>query len=229
MSLVMVPANLQRIMVVSPHCDDAVFGCGMLLDASPGAIVVTIFGGSPGKQPLTEWDPASGFRQGDDVMAIRCHEDRQALARLSASPIWLPFHDDQYRMPVSYDDLRNSIRGLLHQVRPHAVFVPWGLFHHDHRLASDICLDLRHEVPAPWFLYEEAFYRRIPEELSARVALLRLRGIRARPVAMGHAGSPERKREAVVCYQSQLSALATPGRPGIADVFEPERVWLVHP
>lgn len=225
----MVPASLQRIMVVSPHCDDAVFACGRLLDACPGAIVVTVFGGSPGNRPLTEWDAASGFRPGDDVMAIRRQEDRQALMRLGASPMWLPFHDDQYDIPVSYAQLRRSVRELIQQVRPHAVFVPWGLFHRDHRLASDACLDMRDEGTAPWFLYEDTFYRRIPEELSARVALLRQRGVRARPVALGHAGRLGRKREAVACYRSQLSALATPGRPGIADVFEAERVWLVHP
>jgi len=30
-----------RLLVVSPHCDDAVFACGALLAASPGSIVVT--------------------------------------------------------------------------------------------------------------------------------------------------------------------------------------------
>jgi len=35
------------VLVVSPHCDDAVFSCGDFLVAHPRASVVTIFAGRP--------------------------------------------------------------------------------------------------------------------------------------------------------------------------------------
>ena len=49
-------------MVLSPHCDDAVFGCGELLADRPGSTVITVFAGRPGSGvPLTRWDAAAGF------------------------------------------------------------------------------------------------------------------------------------------------------------------------
>jgi LmbE family N-acetylglucosaminyl deacetylase len=226
----MLPATLQRIMVVSPHCDDAVFGCGALLAAHPGSSVATLFAGSPERsQPLTDWDRAAGFRAGDDVMAARRDEDAQALALLHASPLWLPFHDSQYHQAVSSHDLSRALRDVLHVFRPHVLILPWGLFHSDHRLASDACLALRGLVAVhSWFFYEDALYRRIPGLLEERLALLRARGVRARRVTLSPDQGGARKREALRCYRSQLLALATPGRLGYEDALSAERYWLIE-
>src|SRR5919106_5159209 len=78
-------AALGRVLVVSPHLDDAVFGCGELLAACPGSIVTTVFAGAPKHSELTEWDAAAGFRAGQDVMAARREEDQQALTIVGAS------------------------------------------------------------------------------------------------------------------------------------------------
>jgi LmbE family N-acetylglucosaminyl deacetylase len=43
----MVPGTLRNVVVFSPHCDDAVFACGQLLETHPGALVVTMFAGRP--------------------------------------------------------------------------------------------------------------------------------------------------------------------------------------
>ena len=51
-----------KVLVLSPHLDDAVFGCGELIARCPGAIVLTLLAGAPeGFNVLTEWDAASGF------------------------------------------------------------------------------------------------------------------------------------------------------------------------
>jgi LmbE family N-acetylglucosaminyl deacetylase len=51
----MAPGPFQRLLVVSPHCDDAVLSCGSLLETHPGSAVVTVFAGTqPAGQPLTE-------------------------------------------------------------------------------------------------------------------------------------------------------------------------------
>jgi LmbE family N-acetylglucosaminyl deacetylase len=226
----MVPGPLQRLLVVSPHCDDAVFACGALLHAHPGSIVVTVFAASqPEGQPLTEWDRASGFRAGDDVMAMRRQEDACALWALGSEPMWLHFHDSQYGRPVANDRVSRALSQILYVVQPHAVFIPWGLFHSDHRLASDACLALRAEFPdRGWFFYEDALYRRIPDLLAQRLAQLRSRGIRARPVSLGVPTDSAKKFTAVRCYASQLQALASPGRPGHHDVLLPERFWRIE-
>ena len=40
------PEELERVVVLSPHLDDAVLGCGRLMAAHPGATVVTVYAGA---------------------------------------------------------------------------------------------------------------------------------------------------------------------------------------
>ena len=93
--------ELARIVVVSPHFDDAVQGTGYLLAGHPGTTVVTVFGGRPPAypEPPSEWDALGGFRSGDDVVALRREEDASALAVVGAGHVWLEFADHQYLSP----------------------------------------------------------------------------------------------------------------------------------
>ena len=83
--------ELDRVVVVSPHLDDAVLGCGRFLAAHPGATVVTVFAGNPPQypEPMRKWDVQSGFAPGDDVMETRRNEDHAALACVGATPVHL--------------------------------------------------------------------------------------------------------------------------------------------
>src|SRR5712691_5131411 len=58
---------LDRVMICSPHFDDAALGAAYLLLAHPGSIVVTVYGGRPAAYPETptEWDALGGFGPGD--------------------------------------------------------------------------------------------------------------------------------------------------------------------
>src|SRR5690242_7567872 len=124
------------VLVVSPHCDDAVFACGDYLATHPGAIVVTVFAGRPpAGSALTAWDAAAGFRSADEVIAARRAEDRAALALLGAVPIWMEFRDAQYGPSPSPDDLVRALGALLATLRPRTLVLPLGLFHSDHDLA----------------------------------------------------------------------------------------------
>jgi LmbE family N-acetylglucosaminyl deacetylase len=225
----MVPSRL-RSLVVSPHCDDAVFSCGSLLQTYPGTFVVTVCAGGPEPgQTYTEWDRASGFQASDDVMALRRQEDARALSLLGAYAIWLPFYDSQYGHPVSPSDIAQALSVVVNVIYPHRLFIPLGLFHSDHRLTSEACLTLREMYPRlAWYCYEDALYRCIPELLPKRLAQLRTSGVRVRRVNLGPL-SDEQKRPSVQCYASQLRALTTPGRPGYEDVFRPERYWVIQP
>lgn len=217
------------MLLVSPHCDDAVFACGDLLAGHPAAVVVTVFAGGPSPMPpVTRWDAAGGFRDGDDVMAARRAEDREALGVLEARPVWLPFLDAQYGASPSVVEVAEALHAVIASTGPVSVLAPLGLFHSDHQLAHDACLLVRRGGPlTTWLLYEEAIYRRLDELAVSRLADLRAAGLRMTALATGRPASP-RKRRAVAAYRSQLRALAAPGHPGVDDVFAPERLWRIE-
>ncbi|GAA2899620.1 hypothetical protein [Microbacterium esteraromaticum] len=90
--------RLTRILVVSPHFDDAVLSAWALLDREPAgaADVLTVFGGLPAAGKSTVADAACGFRDGIEAIHARREEDDRALAGVAARHWWLPLVDLQY-------------------------------------------------------------------------------------------------------------------------------------
>jgi LmbE family N-acetylglucosaminyl deacetylase len=227
-----VTEELRRLVIVSPHFDDAVLGCGQLLSAHPGATVVTVLGGRPESYPeeVTQWDASGGFGSGDDVVATRREEDRNALAVLDATSVWLEFSDHQYVPPETRyhaDDVAPAIEAALVQLDPTAVFFPFGLGNPDHVLthrATRVSVE-RHPEWA-WFCYEDAGYKHIPGMLAWRVSSLFRRGIWPTPVCPPTDPSETRKRAAIACYPSQLLALEDDWAIGAKlDAPAPEQFW----
>jgi LmbE family N-acetylglucosaminyl deacetylase len=217
------------MLVVSPHCDDAVFACGRLLEAHPGSIVVTVCAGRPSRDvALTEWDRAAGFQPGDDVMGVRREEDQRALTLLSAHPLWLNFCDSQYRPPPSPETVMEALHQVVSATRVTTIALPLGLFHSDHVLTHDATLLLRRRHPRlSWFLYADAIYRRLPGVAEARLEECASAGLTLQPAAFPVNPLTNRKLAAVECYQSQLRALSTPGRPGYVDTASEETFWRI--
>jgi LmbE family N-acetylglucosaminyl deacetylase len=220
---------MDALLVVSPHCDDAVLSCGELIAASGGATVVTVFAGAPSTyEPLTVWDLAAGFLPGDDVMAARRAEDAAALSALGARPHWMDFRDAQYGPSPKVQELRSALASVIETERPFVVAVPLGLFHGDHELVHEACMQLLGMAPTlDWLAYEDAMYRAIPGLVDDRLATLDAAGIVAAPVAPLATRHVEVKRRAAAHYRSQLRALSEVAA-GYADAFEPERYWRVH-
>jgi LmbE family N-acetylglucosaminyl deacetylase len=217
-----------RLLVISPHLDDAVFACGRVIASFEGAIVATVFAGAPKSyEVLTPWDRACGFEPGMDVVAIRREEDRLALSLLGAQPRWLSFLDSQYGKTPSAIEIAQALESVLLATSAETVLFPLGLFHSDHLVthcAARMVMNLHPE--REWYGYEDSLYRTIPGALSERVSSMAALHpcVAVLPVAP-HA--EQRKREAVACYRSQLRALATPGRLGHADAYEPEGYWTL--
>jgi LmbE family N-acetylglucosaminyl deacetylase len=222
--------RLERLLLISPHCDDVVFACGQLLAAHPGATVVTVFAGRPTANiSLPEWDRAAGFQPGDDVMGVRREEDRAALALLGAQPVWLEFCDSQYRCSPSAEDIARSVHEVLESFVPTSVFFPLGLFHSDHHLAHDAsALLVRRRPDLIWFAYADALYRQIPGLVAQRLQECEAAGLRLRAASLVVSDDTERKRAAVHSYRSQLRALTAPGRPGYTDAFAAEMFWCLR-
>jgi LmbE family N-acetylglucosaminyl deacetylase len=220
-----------RVIVVSPHLDDGVLGCGRLLAHRPGAVVITVFAGRPpAREAVTPWDAAAGFGPDDDVLGARRAEDHRALAALAARPLWLPFVDRQYGPAPAVEHLTEALARAIGRLDGGTVAIPLGLFHSDHRLAHEAALPLVGRLPhLTWLAYEDALYRRLPGVVDERVAALASAGLaphRARLPADGHSAA---KGRAIAAYASQLRALARPGGPGVADALGPERYWWLRP
>lgn len=220
-------AGFGTTLVISPHLDDAVFGCGELLSRVPGAHAVTVFAGLPPvSTALTDWDRASGFASAADSVRQRRDEDRRALEKLSAKPRWLDFLDAQYGDTPAPAAIAEALLALIAELRPRTVLLPLGLFHSDHALTHEAALAVRRKQPATvaaWLGYEDALYRRRAGLLQARLAKLLAHGIRATPLAVP--GDSAAKAGAVRCYESQITAL---GASACADLSAPEGFWRLE-
>lgn len=225
--------QLEPVLVISPHLDDGVFGCGELLAMLPGTTVATLFAGTPPDAGVhTEWDEACGFDTAGEALDARRSEDRDALALLGANPVHLPFLDGQYAPSPRADTLAAALDELIEARRPHTVLMPLGLFHTDHHLVHAACLlVMRRHLELQWLAYEDALYRRIDGTLQSRLAALLAAGVAASPCffdgvdAVTQARRSKRKAMAVATYASQLQAF---GPDGLADTDAPERYWHLH-
>ena len=157
------------------------------------------------------------------MIALRRDEDRAALDSLGAVAIQLDFRDAQYGEPRSIAAIADALAGIVERETPHAIHVPLGLFHADHRRSSEASLALYDRFATrAWHVYEDAIYRRIPRAVHERTRALVHRGFvfERRSPAMA-CDAATRKRRAIACYRSQLRALRT--RSAHDDIFAPER------
>jgi LmbE family N-acetylglucosaminyl deacetylase len=229
-------SELERIVIVSPHLDDAVLGCSYLMAAHPGVTVVTAFAGRPPEypRPMQHWDTLCGFVEGDEVHEVRRAEDRAALGLFGATPVWLDHVEHSYleradwvRPDAVVDGLEAAVRAL----DPTAVFAPFGLANPDHDCTHEACMVVRDRLPEPaWFCYEDTGYKHIPGMLAWRVARLFRRGVWPTPAAVPIVVDHERKQRAYHCYPSQVRALEAEWNlaPKL-DAPAPEQYWRLAP
>ena len=233
------PKLLERIVVVSPHFDDAVLGAAHVLGTYPGSVVLTVLAGEPPAYPAvpSRWDADGGFGPGDDVVAARRLEDRAAVASLDAVPVWLEFPDHQYLAkedrPVPAD-VAPALGRAVDEAGATAVFLPMGIANPDHVLTHEAGLVARAARggaggPA-WFCYEDHGYKHIPGLLAWRVATLFKSGVWPTPAIVPVEPDMARKRAAIECYRSQLAPLER--EHALAERLAanvPEQYWRLDP
>jgi LmbE family N-acetylglucosaminyl deacetylase len=232
------PGELDRVVIVSPHLDDAVLGCGNFMASHPGAHVVTVFAGNPPAyptDPMRKWDVQSGFSPGDDVMETRRHEDGAALTILDATPVHLEFIEHSYLpgdRPVAPEVLVDALAPALATLQPTLVIAPFGLANPDHDVthrASMLARErLGHDVS--WWCYEDNGYKHIPGMLAWRVSSLFRRGLWPTPVCPPTDPSETKKQAAIACYPTQLLALEDDWAIGAKLAAPaPEQFWRLSP
>ena len=220
-------------LIVSPHLDDAVFSCGAMIAATPGALVCTIFAGAPRSALVTDWDTQCGFTDAHEAMRARRIEDTAALHVLDARAMHLGFLDAQYTQGTANTETRLTtvVSDLMREIACNRVYFPLGLFHSDHELAHtaarEACLS---DASATCIAYEDGLYRRMNGVVQKRLLALAHVGVEATPLLDAvDADTLTRciglKERAVQCYASQLKAF---GSHGYDDVFAPERFWILR-
>lgn len=234
-------AELERVVVLSPHPDDAVLSCGQLLSRHPGSTVVTVFCATPTSypDPPNAWSQLSGFTAADDSAAVRRDEDRRALAVLSAEAVHLdgfPEADLQPAEPVATaEEVAAALEPVLEAREPSLVVLPLGLANPEHVTVHEAALLVRqrwvaHDRAAAWIAYQDIAYHHIPGILAWRVSKLFRSGLWPTPVAMPVDASPDRKRRALAQYTSQVRALeADWGLWRRIDAPTPEQYWRLAP
>jgi LmbE family N-acetylglucosaminyl deacetylase len=227
---------LERVVVCSPHFDDAALGAACALFAHPGSTVVTLFGGKPQRypDPPSEWDALGGFKAGDDVVALRREEDRAAMQVLDAHPVHLDFVDHQYLRSgerAQPREIATVLEATLDELRPTAVMLPMGLANPDHVATHDAGMLLApRRTDITWFCYEDSGYKHIPGMLAWRIAKLFKGDLWPTPMIVPVVNDVDRKRKAIECYVSQLPPLNRDHNLGSRiGGGVPEQYWLLAP
>ena len=232
------PSELRRIVVLSPHFDDAAMGAGQMLirHAEAHTAVITVLGGRPPAypDPPSEWDALGGFRAGDDVVAVRREEDRAAMEVLGAQPVWLEFADHQYLEPADRPaaaEVAPTLEEAIARQAPTAVFVPMGLANPDHVMTHDAAMAVRERhTEWSWFAYEDHGYKHIPGILAWRVSKLFRSGLWPTPALVPVSAESDRKRKAIWCYASQIPPLERDhALTERLDANVPEQFWRLAP
>jgi LmbE family N-acetylglucosaminyl deacetylase len=217
------PGLGRRLLVVSPHCDDAVLSLGAALTAhvrTGGTVtVLTLLAGDPAADPalLGPWDRAAGFADAGSAARARREEDRRACAAIGASHVHLTEVDQQYARRGSMGKLVGELTALLPVVD--TVLLPGHpLRHPDHRFVHDTVLPaVRTLVPTRLYA-EEPYAAGAPEPVDGSWSRL--------PAS---ARDLLHKARALRCYESQLPLLgahlpgADPARALVRDVLRRAR------
>lgn len=131
-----------RIVVLSPHLDDAVLSCWHLLDSNAAVTVVNVFTGSPPPGTAGWWDELTGAGDPIERMRERCEEDRRALALAGRSAVALELLDAQYRRePPPVAELVERFRAAMPSGA--LMHAPAAMMRHpDHLLVRDAAIEL---------------------------------------------------------------------------------------
>jgi LmbE family N-acetylglucosaminyl deacetylase len=198
-----------RVVVLSPHLDDAVLSLGAAIAtwtlAGAEVLVLTVMAGRPeATGPAGQWDTKSGYASEGEAARARREEDRSACAILGAAPVWLDYGDSQYGRGADDGQIWDAVLDGVGDA-PTVLAPGFPLSHPDHEWLGLLAFARRD--PAWRFgLYVEQPYA---------IGSGRPRDLRDRFGAdLAFVGVPapwrgrRRKRRALLAYRSQHAQLA---------------------
>jgi LmbE family N-acetylglucosaminyl deacetylase len=194
-----------RVVVVSPHLDDAVLSLGATIAratrAGTAVEVLTVFGGDPeSTAPPNGWDGRAGFESAGGAASTRREENREACAIVGAEPVALPFFGGGYGARPEPDVVRRAVAHAAEGAD--ALLVPgFPLTNDDHRWLHELLTGQR-VTSSRLVLYAEQPYRyAVRHERPRPDAPHSWRPAQARPAHV------LAKRRAILAYRSQLPLL----------------------
>ena len=216
---------MKKVLLISPHFDDAVLSAGQFMAERPDAEVVTVYAGVPltPDRIKTPYDEKCGFDNARDAVGSRSRENDAALALLEASAINLEFPDSQYKTELAnytyLNDVVNRLQEIVDKGDYEFIMGPLGLGHPDHLLVTEAIIHLKTDLPI--YLWEDLPLRVVePETVIPRIALFGLTLDKLwQPATTGD--KMTKKIRALSCYKSQMNT-------GILDpyvMYVPERFW----
>ena len=131
-----------RIVVLSPHLDDAVLSAWSVLRGGGDVHVVNVCSGLPPDGLLSPWDRLTGATSSRVRMVERLAEDRVAMVRAGCEATALGFPEAQYRgCPLDSRTLRAGLERVLDGAVE--AWVPAAIGgHDDHVQVRDAALQL---------------------------------------------------------------------------------------
>jgi LmbE family N-acetylglucosaminyl deacetylase len=145
----------ERIVILSPHLDDAVLSCWHLFESSRRVRVINVFTGLPIRNGAAWWDRMTGSNDSGRRMEERLAEDRDAHARTGAEAENLPLLDEQYRNGDAPAGLVERIAAALEGER--SIYAPaaMGFGSRDHELVRAAAQRLCEEPDLDLHLYAD--------------------------------------------------------------------------
>jgi LmbE family N-acetylglucosaminyl deacetylase len=207
-----------RLVVISPHLDDAVLSLGAAIASwarrGRAVTVLTVLACDPSSPARAGgWDRRGGFATEGEAARARREEDEGACALLGASPQWLPFGSLDYERHGPDDEIRAAVVTAL--AGAEAVLLPGSpLTHPDHvwlamlLTADDLpCARIGLYVEQPYTARNErSELRALPAWLSSRLGSPTFAEVPA------SRGDRIAKFRAARRYRSQLGLLGLSGR-----------------
>ena len=216
---------MNKILVISPHFDDAVLSVGQFMANRPDAEVVTVFGGFPltPKNIHSSYDEKCGFENALDAINSRRRENDEALALLQATKIDLEFPDSQYENGlaniVTVEQITEELQKIIDTEIYEFILAPIGVGHPDHIKTNSAVLNLKTDLNI--YLWEDLPLRVLqPCLVSPRLEQLGLTLDKLLPSSTTN-DKIAKKIRSMLCYKSQINT-------GILDpyiMYVPERVW----
>jgi LmbE family N-acetylglucosaminyl deacetylase len=201
-----------RVVVVSPHLDDAILSLGSTIlgavNAGAKVEVLTVFADvASSDAPASHWDRQCGFLTEGQAANARREEDRRACSILGAEPRWLNFGSECYQRRGSDDDIWAAVTSAIRGAD--TVLIPgFPLVHSDHAYLTKLLLSkgLNGHRVALYLEQPYAFALKKAPGSSAVAPALEL--VITRSLAWTHMRTPRKDRRAkaraVRSYRSQL-------------------------